>query len=115
MSWVRMDDNFSDSPKISGLSDAAFRLQVAAICYCNRQLSDGFIEAAEVPRLVRTFRRAALAELVQKGIWLEVRIGETVAAYTLHDFLEWNEPREVVQARRDRAKDRANKSRAKHV
>ena len=115
MSWVKMDDNFADNPKVSALSDAAFRLQVAGICYCNRQLSDGFIQAAEVPRLVRTFRKAALAELVACGIWREVRVGETVTTYEIHDFLEWNESRETVQAKRDRAKDRASKSRAKHV
>lgn len=111
MSWVNLDDKMPDHPKISRLSDASFRLHIAGVCYCNRHLSDGLIDAEEVPRLVRRFKPAALAELVDGGLWVRLEVGKSVAVYAIHDFLDWNDPREEVLARRERAKQRAAKSR----
>lgn len=111
MTWVNLDDMMPDHPKISRLSDGAFRLHVAGVCYCNRHLSDGLIDADEVPRLVRKFRRDALNELVDNGIWDHLQIGSGPELYSIHDFLDWNDPREVVLARRERAKERAARSR----
>lgn len=96
MTWVTFDDGFPDHRKVAGLSDAAFRLHVAGICHCARHLTDGLIDAEEVPRLVRRFRRQALAELVDRGLW--VAVGES--AFAVHDYLDWQDDREKVLARK---------------
>jgi len=100
MAWVTLDDAFPDHRKIAGLSDAAFRLHVAGICHAARHLTDGLIEAAEVPRLVRRYRRQALAELVSRGLWTGVGTAESPAAYAIHDYLDWQDTRERVLARK---------------
>lgn len=98
MSYVNLDDNFADHPKNAALSDAAFRLHVAGICYSQRHLTDGLIAADEAPRLVRRFKRPALTELLERGIWVLVLDG----AYSIHDYLDWNDSREQVEKRREK-------------
>lgn len=105
MAYASFDDNFADHPKIAGLSDAGFRLHVAGILHCNRHLTDGLIPADEVPRLVRRFRRSALAELSDRGLWCPVGAD----AYEIHDFLQWNLSRAAVIKRRKDASIAAHK------
>ena len=102
MAHAKFDDLFGDHPKIAGLSDAAFRLHTLGILYCSRHLTDGLIAADEVPRLVRRFRKSALAELVASGLWINVLDG----AYSIHDYLDWNDSREEVERRRELAAKR---------
>ena len=111
MTWVTFDDGFPDHRKVSALSDSAFRLHVAGICHCNKHLSDGLVDAEDVPRLVRRFRRQALNELVERGLWVEVGTEAGVAAYSIHDFLDWNLSREKVLARREKAASRMRRRR----
>lgn len=102
MPYATFDDNFADHPKVAGLSDAAFRLHVAGILYCSRQMSDGLIPAAEVPRLVRRPRRPAIDELLDRGLWVSILDG----AYAIHDYLDWNDSREKILKRRAAAAER---------
>ena len=103
MPYANLDDNFADHPKIAGLSDAAFRLHVAGICYSARHLTDGLLAADEAPRLVRRFRKAALNELLDRGLWDRVLDG----AYAIHDYLDWNPSRATVEKRREDARKAA--------
>jgi len=78
MGWVRIDDNFADHPKIIGLSDSAFRLYIQALCYSNRQLTDGFIATAVYTRM------SSLDEadyLIEAGLWEEVEGGYQIRSY----------------------------------
>lgn len=102
MAHAQLDDHFGDHMKIAGLSDAAFRLHVCGILYCSRGLTDGLIPADDVPRLVRRFRRPALAELLERNIWTSVMDG----AYVIHDYLDWNPSRAEVERRRAAAAKR---------
>ena len=43
MPWVRIDDGFAQHPKVVQAGPLALALQVAGLCYCNRNLTDGFI------------------------------------------------------------------------
>lgn len=103
MPHARFDDGFTDHPKVRGLSDAAFRLHVAGIVHCSRYLTDGVVFAENVPDLVRRYKAASLAELVDKGLWL-VQIPDV--SYEIHDYLDWNDSREVIEARRKAKADR---------
>jgi hypothetical protein len=67
VSWVRLDDAMPEHPKIAGLSDAAFRLHVSALCYSGRHLTDGEISRGVLRLLGVPPRRAA--ELVSAGVW----------------------------------------------
>jgi hypothetical protein len=105
MAWVKFDDGYADHRKIAGLTDAAFRLHTAGILYCGRHLTDGFIEATEVPRLVRRFRKAALVELTDRGMWID----QAGLGYVIHDYLDWNDTAEKVHKRRaDTARRKAD-------
>lgn len=98
MPWVNLDDNFPEHPKVDGLSDAAFRLQVAGICYANRQLTDGRIPPDKVRRLVPRFKQAALDELTDRAMWLPLASG----GWQIRDYLDWNRSRDQVESERER-------------
>jgi hypothetical protein len=107
MAFAQFDDNFGDHPKNAALSDAAFRLQATAILYCNKHLTDGYVPAGDVPRLVRRFRKAAVVELISAGHWSPVEMpGTGVLGYQVHDYLDWNPTRAVVLERKEKAKKR---------
>lgn len=88
MPYLNMDDNFADHPKIDALSDGAFRLHVAGLCFCAKNTTDGIVEAIRVPRLTRTYKASFLKELLAATIWLEHPQG-----YEIHDYLDWNKSR----------------------
>jgi len=87
VTWVRLDDQFGEHPKIVGLSDRAFRAHVTGLLYCGRYLTDG-----RLPRGVLPPARA-LAELVAAGLWTANGTGE----YSIHDYLEYQPTREQVE------------------
>jgi hypothetical protein len=107
MPYVTFDDNFADHAKVAGLTDAAFRLHVAGILYCARQMSDGLIPAEEVKRLVRKPRQTSIDELLDRGLWVSILDG----AYAIHDYLDWNDSRETILKRRAIATERKRRSR----
>lgn len=80
MTWVRLDDQFADHPKIVGLSASAFRLHVTAICYAARQETDGVI-----PRAAAFVVKRIAGELVAAGLWDAHPRG-----YVVHDYLDYN-------------------------
>lgn len=98
MPFLNLDDNFADHPKVDALSDGAFRLHVAGLCYSSKHLTNGYIPADRAPRLVPRFRRAMLEELLG-GLWLPALNG-----YEIHDYLDWNRSREEIEQDRERIK-----------
>lgn len=92
MTWVRLDDSFCDHPKVDGLSDAAFRLHVAGLCYSARFLTDGFVAVSRVDRLVRRYKPSLTAELVAAGAW-----DARPEGWQIHDFTDWNPDAETVR------------------
>lgn len=97
MTWAKFDDGFTQHPKIIGLSDAAFRLHVAGVCYAARNLTDGIILAAVLPTLrPRAYFRAA-DELVKAGVWDHI----DAQTFCIHDYLDYNPSRIAVNSKRD--------------
>jgi hypothetical protein len=90
MAWVRIHDNAMDHPKLSGISDKAFRLWVWGLSYSQRHLTDGLIGERSVPPRLRR----AMADLLRVGLWEPHDIG-----YRVHDYLQWNDSKEVVVKR----------------
>lgn len=111
MAWVRVHDGAMSHPKIVALIDwkNAFCLWVWGLSYCQTHLTDGRIVKAALPH--PTANKTAL-RLVSAGLW-----ADSGDAYEVHDYLDWNNSREFVNAERERARDRARSSRgrAAHV
>lgn len=84
MTWIKVDDQMPDHPKVAGLTDAAFRLHVTGLCYSGRYLTDGAIPSTVVARSgVRNPERAA-AELVSFGVWNATETGFEIDGYLDH-------------------------------
>ena len=43
MTWIKLDDNAVDHPKVAGLTDKAFRWWVRGMSYASRFLTDGVL------------------------------------------------------------------------
>ena len=110
MTWVYLDDQYPEHPKVDGLSDGAFRLHTAAICYSNRLRTNGVVTADRIPRLMPKFRASYIQELVDRLLWHELGDG---AAYELHDYLDWNRSREQIEEAIERNKANGRKGAAK--
>lgn len=85
MSWVKLDDGFTDNEKVEAVSDKAFRLHVAALCYCARLLTDGKIPADRPARLLPKVTGRVVDELVRAGLWLTRSDGWEVKDYLLYN------------------------------
>lgn len=107
MTWVKIDDRMPEHPKVLQVGDSdALWLHVCALCYCNRNLTNGFVHADIVPRLSGTKRhRQAVAKLVAARLWHEVTDG-----YQIHDYLEFQRSKDHVVAELEAGKKRAAKS-----
>jgi hypothetical protein len=110
VSWLRIDDGFAEHPKLMDVSDRAFRLHVAALCFCARNLTDGELVDRSV-RMVCALSAATkkhVAELVAAGLWVKRADG----TFEVKDFLEYNPTAEKVKAERDAARVRMRRVRS---
>ncbi len=105
MPWVRIDENAMDHPKIGALPDGAFRLWVQALAYCQKHLTDGFVSDRAIRSLL-AFSPKRRENLIASGLWDRADGGITV-----HDYLEWNDSRDVVLGKRETAKARMKSAR----
>jgi hypothetical protein len=83
MAWLRLDDKFAQHPKVSGLSDRAFRVHVETMVYCAAYGTKGRIPAAALKLAGATKKQTQ--ELVNAGLWDENGVGLIV-----HDFEIYN-------------------------
>ena len=106
MPWVRFDDNTSEDPKIDHLSDGAFRLWFNAICFANRNLTDGFVPWPRVPRLAPHYKATHLNQLVDAGVFHKQHDG-----ITIHGYLRYQLSAEEINAQRERERQKKAKQR----
>jgi hypothetical protein len=108
VTWVAIDDGFVEHRKVDGLSDRSFRLHIAALCYCGRNLTDGVLteRAVKVVRAIVSGSPRHVRELAAVGLWLDTDDG-----YQVKDYLEYNPSAEQVIERREKAKERMRRSR----
>lgn len=70
MTWAKLDDCFPFDIKIRTVSDAAFRLDVSAICWSAAHGSDGHIEPGWLDLLSDVKKPGpAVTELIKSGRW----------------------------------------------
>jgi hypothetical protein len=98
MTWAKLDDQFPEHPRISELSDKAFRTHVTGLCIAARRLTDGHLNAPDV-RVILALARSRpkhLEELVGTGVWTRNGNG----GYVIRDYLDYNPSAKQVKDRR---------------
>jgi hypothetical protein len=96
MTWVKLDDQFTDHPKVVAAGPLAAWLYICGLTYAARYLTDGFIPAAQVRRLADLGEPERLAErLVGVELWEREEAG-----YRIHDYLDFNPS--AAQVRKER-------------
>jgi hypothetical protein len=120
MTWVRLDDGFTEHPKVKRISSDALRLFLRGLCYANRYLTDGrltFRDAHELAALkptegaifVLTHEREDLIdELVSARLW--ERDGTD---FVIHDYADYQPTREEVLAEREKTRARVSRFRGR--
>ena len=114
MAWVRLDDKFPHNPKILKAGPLGLAMHVAAICYCNQHLTDGFIPRAAVTALLNLEGIAMrcwdgemmgggddaewqliVEDLVASDLWHPVQGG-----WSIHDYLEYQPSKKKILTER---------------
>lgn len=105
MSWIKLDDQWMDHPKIIMAGRDARDIWLASITWCAKHLTDGEFPANLLPSLAvaagvdvancQGFARA----LLDVGLWEETENG-----YLIHDYLEYNPSREQALATKEARK-----------
>lgn len=134
MTWIKLDDQFADHPKLLAVGPLGLALQVSAICYCARHLTDGFMSRVTVRALVAKLsvpwsderggdwyaaatsgmagREASEFDwptlMVDAGLWDEVDGG-----YKVHDYEHFNPTKAQVTKQREAWSERQSRSRSR--
>jgi len=118
MTWSKFDDAAPKNPKAVAAGNDAWALWAAAIMYCNRHLTDGFVSLAAlaadclpVPISTQQARRLAerLCDLRVRPDGLGLFERTDGGLYKVHDFLEWNPSKSEVEAQRKADRERKRK------
>lgn len=111
MVWVRIDDKLHSHPKVLAAWEkdpASLGLYLLALSHAGAHLTDGTIDKHAVrqwvPRPNR--RRKAINALVEAGLWTANGDG-----WEIHDYLDYNEPRNQVLARQHVQQERRRQNR----
>lgn len=111
MTWANVDDLFPEHPKVLAAGGDAAWLYICGLCFTNRNLTEGRIPKAVVPRLSDRKGASRLAgRLVEVGLW-----HEDGDAYVIHDWEKYNEGAEKVKARKEQARNAARAKWSKHT
>lgn len=95
--YIRLHDGMPDHPKVVGLSDAAFRLYVEAMCWCSRHLTDGAVPVAAMRRM-GGWSPESTEELTAARLFEDVNGN---GARDIHDYTEHQRTAEDVAEYRE--------------
>jgi hypothetical protein len=106
MSWVKLDDQWMDHPKIIMAGRDARDMWLASITWCSKHLTDGYFPVDLLPSLAvaagvdvancQTFA----TRLLEVGLW-----DASGTDYTVHDYLDYNPSKEQALATREARKE----------
>jgi hypothetical protein len=118
MPWVRIDEEFAKHPKVVEAGPLGLAMQVAALCYCNQYLTDGFVPRSVVPSLLNLDGlgmrmwmgeiagggedanwKLVVEDVIYAGLWTEEDSG-----YRIHDYDKYQPSKAEVEAQRARNK-----------
>jgi hypothetical protein len=95
MTWIKLDDNAVDHPKVASLTDKAFRWWVRGLSYASRYLTDGILPKVfwkRTPNGVRT-------ELVSSRLWDWIDPN-----FVIHDYHHHQSLKEDVESEKERSR-----------
>lgn len=95
MPWVRIDDRYSEHPKIIAGGPLAVALQIRALCYCARNLTDGKLSRGIVAMMTHDLGDFGAADMERVGLW-----DRTSDGWVVHDYLEYNPSRKRIESER---------------
>lgn len=115
MAWVKIDDQFADHPKTVEAGPLAMAMQIAALCWANRKLTDGYIPSRAAASFLPTVGfdpetgepttwRDVVDTLVRVGMWEPVEGG-----YLIHDYLDYQPSRARVKDIKTKRKEAGSK------
>lgn len=104
--YFKLDDHLPENPKIIAAGEDAELLYIHGLAYCSRQLTNGVIPKAIVPRLVAKGAEKRSQALVANELWIDR--GDS---FEVHDYLLHQRSREQIENERRKARERAAKSR----
>ena len=106
MGWIKIDDAFPDHPKIVKGGPLALALQMRALCYCSRHLTNGRIPSKAFDALAHGLGTRTPYSwgnaMVAAGLMRRRRGG-----YEVNDYLKYNPSRAEVLALREQRKTAA--------
>jgi len=105
MAYIQIDDGMAEHEKIEALSDKDFRAHFRAMCWAARRSTDGHIPAHMLGNL--RMNAAQAGRLVSGGVWELNGDG-----WVIHDWLEFNPPRDPVERERWMAARRQRRRRS---
>lgn len=129
MAYAQIDTGALSHPKILRLTAEAFRVWVAGLAYCQEHLTDGRIPGCALAALPVHVTRGDVDELLAAGLWRRdgapdqapnsARSGARArrsgldldVVYLVHDYLQWNDSKEVVEQKRARWRDEKRRKR----
>ncbi len=92
MTWIKLDDQAVDHPKVANLSDRAFRWWVKGLSYASRFLTNGYLPAV----FVRQVPKKSQDELTTPNLWTPKECG----GMEIHDYLAHQSSKESVTKKR---------------
>lgn len=110
MTWIKIDDNFPDHPKVIGLSDKSFRIYISALCYAGRYLTDGFIPMAIIARFADE-DMSYVSELTKSDLLKEDLDNN---GFVIHDYLAHQTSKQQVEDKRANLRERQKRYRERH-
>jgi hypothetical protein len=102
MSWLRLDDGFSDHPKLLELSPADRWTWIEVLCYCARYRTGG-----HVPRRLSSKISRATPAFVDRCFKLELLDEDPDGELHVHDWKDYNGPLEAATLAKKRNRMRA--------
>lgn len=114
MTWIRFDDTFFTHPKTLDLLDTAgaggVAFHLAALCWCSHRLTDGRVPDSALHLISSQSHTptSVVDHLEASGYWERHEDGRS---WQLVNYLEWQESRASIEAKRERERDKKAKQR----
>lgn len=110
MSWIKLDDQWMEHPKIIRAGRDARDMWLASITWCAKYLTDGEFPANLLPSLAASAGvdvancQTFASTLIDVGLW-----DATPNGYAVHDYLKYNPSKQEVSDTREARKEAGKK------
>jgi hypothetical protein len=108
--WLKVHVDMLDHPKFNKIDNDSIVLWLAALSYSKKFLTDGVVEIDKIQRLPKVKRwRKCLESLVENNLFVLNSDEKTIE---ICGFIEWQQSREGVEEKREKAKIRKAEQRS---